>query len=48
MTSYNWTERLRAIYDKAVALYRDGNRDLDSYFSPEETAWLASVGLHPI
>jgi hypothetical protein len=48
MTSYNWTERLRAIYDKAVGLYRAGNRDLDSYFSPGETAWLSSVGLRPI
>jgi len=48
MTSYNWTERLRAIYDKAVDLYRGGNRDLDSYFTPEETAWLSSVGLRPI
>ena len=48
MTSYNWTERLRSIYDKAVHLYRGGNRDLDSYFTPEETAWLSSVGLRPI
>lgn len=48
MISYHWTERLRAIYDKAVGLYRGGNRDVDSYFSPEESAWLASVGLRPI
>lgn len=48
MTSYNWTDRLRALYDKAVGLYGGGNRDLDSYFNTEETAWLASVGLRPI
>jgi hypothetical protein len=48
MTSYNWTERLRAIYDKAGDLYRGGNRDLPSYFTPDETAWLASMGLRPI
>jgi hypothetical protein len=48
MASYNWTERLRTIYDKAVTLYREGNRDLDSYFTAEETSWLASVGLRPI
>jgi hypothetical protein len=48
MVSYNWTIRLRAIYDKAVTLYRGGNRDLDSYFTTEETSWLASVGLRPI
>jgi len=48
MTSYNWTERLRAIYDKTIDLYRGGNRDLSSYFTQEETSWLASIGLRPI
>ena len=48
MTSYNWTERLRAIYDKTIDLYRGGNRDLSSYFTLEETSWLASIGLRPI
>ena len=48
MTSYNWTERLRAIYDKTIDLYRGGNRDLSSYFTQEETTWLASIGLRPI
>jgi hypothetical protein len=48
MASYNWTERLRAIYDKTIDLYRGGNRDLSSYFTQEETSWLASVGLRPI
>jgi hypothetical protein len=48
MTAYHWTEQLRKIYDKAVDLYRGGNRDLDSYFTPGETAWLSSVGLRPI
>jgi hypothetical protein len=48
MTSYNWTERLRAIYDKTIDLYRGGNPDLSSYFTQEETTWLASIGLRPI
>ena len=48
MISYLWTRRLRELYDKAVDLYREGNRDLSSYFTPEETAWLASIGLRPI
>lgn len=48
MGSYNWSERLRAIYDKTIDLYRGGNRDLSSYFTPEETSWLASIGLRPI
>jgi hypothetical protein len=48
MISYGWTERLRSLHAKAVDLYRGGHRDLPSYFTPEETAWLASVGLRPI
>jgi hypothetical protein len=48
MTSYLWTQKLREIYDKAVALNKEGNRELNSYFSPEETAFLASIGLRPI
>lgn len=46
--SYLWTQQLRAIYDKAVELYRLGNRDLESYFTPEEVSFLASIGLRPI
>ena len=46
--SYLWTQQLRPIYDKAVDLYRQGNRDLESYFTPEETSFLTSVGLRPI
>jgi hypothetical protein len=48
MKSYLWTRKLRELYDKAVDLYRGGNRDLDSYFSADERAWLTSVGLRPI
>ena len=48
MQSYLWTRKLREIYDKAVALYQQGNRDLGSYFSAEETAFLSSIGLRPI
>ena len=48
MTSYLWTDRLRELHDKAVNLYRAGNRDLAAYFNAEEISWLASVGLRPI
>jgi hypothetical protein len=48
MSSYLWTQKLREIYDKAVALYKGGNRDLDSYFSDEEKGFLSSIGLRPI
>jgi hypothetical protein len=46
--SYLWTRRLRELYDKAVDLYRNGIRELGSYFNAEETAWLTSIGLRPI
>ena len=48
MKSDVWTTGLRAIYDKAVRLYRGGQRDDVTYFSPEETFFLASIGLKPI
>jgi hypothetical protein len=48
MTSYGWTERLRSLHAKAIDLYRGGNRDPASYFTEEESSWLASVGLRPI
>lgn len=43
-----WTREFRVVYDKAVALYQKGNRDLSRYFTEEEKAFLASIGLKPI
>jgi len=43
-----WTRSLRAIYDKAVSLYRGGNRNDAMYFSHDEKSFLASIGLKPI
>ena len=48
MASYLWTRQLREIYDKAVELYRGGNRYSESYFTAEEVAFLSSIGLRPI
>jgi hypothetical protein len=48
MPNYLWTRTLREIYDKAVDLYRGGNRDLESYFTTDEKAFLSSIGLRPI
>ena len=48
MNSYLWTIKLRELYDKSVDLYRGGNREHESYFTPEEQVWLASIGLRPI
>lgn len=48
MNSYLWTRKLRELYDKSTDLYRGGNSNLETYFTPEESSWLASVGLRPI
>jgi len=48
MEAHDWTRSFRKLYDKAVNLYRDGIHDLDTYFSPEEVAELASIGIKPI
>lgn len=48
MKNYNWTQDLKAIYDKALGLYRGGNTELESYFHPEEIERLAELGLRPI
>jgi len=43
-----WTQRFRAVYDKSLSLYRSGQTDLASYFTPEEKAFLDSIGIKPI
>lgn len=48
MISYTWTLQFRSLYDKAVELYRTGNRELASYFTKEEVSFLASIGIRPI
>lgn len=48
MDSTDWTHQLRALYDKAVALYRQGQRGAESYFETEEADFLSSIGLKPI
>jgi hypothetical protein len=48
VSSYHWTQLLRPLYDKAVTLYGQGNRELESYFSAEEISFLTSIGLRPI
>jgi len=45
MSHYAFAHTFRALYDKAVALYASGRRGADTYFPPEETAWLSANGL---
>jgi len=45
MSHYTFAQTFRTLYDKAVALYASGQRGADTYFSADESAWLASNGL---
>jgi hypothetical protein len=42
-----WQNSFKATYDKALALFRKGNRRPESYFTDAEVAWLASIGCKP-
>ena len=47
MKHYDFGDRFRAIYDKAVGLYRAGRPGLANWFTADETAWLAANGITP-
>ena len=44
---YDWDDLFRECYVKAVAVYRDGNRQPATFFNAAETAFLASIGCTP-
>ena len=44
MHQYDYQETFKKLYNKAVSLYNQGNRDKDSYFSPDESAFIAANG----
>jgi hypothetical protein len=45
MKHYDFADRFRALYDKAVKLYASGRKGADGYFTPEESAFLAANGI---
>lgn len=45
MSHYTFTTEFRRLYDKAVALYAKGQRGAGTFFSSEETAFLAANGI---
>lgn len=47
MTNYNFTGNFRTLYEKTLRQYTAGQRGLQSYFSPEEMAFLSANGLTP-
>lgn len=46
MDNYTYQSTLKQIWESAVAEYRDGNRNPDSYFDEATLAELASIGLN--
>jgi hypothetical protein len=45
MKHYDFADRFRALYDKAVKLYAAGQTGPDTYFTADESAFLAANGL---
>jgi hypothetical protein len=45
MSHYAFAQTFRALYDKATALYAKGQRGAETYFTADESAWLASNGI---
>jgi len=46
--NYDWHYRFKAIYDKALTQFQQGNRKLETYFTDDECAYLVSMGCKPI
>lgn len=47
MVHYDFALKFRALYDRAVAFYAKGQRGAETYFEPEQQAFLAANGLTP-
>lgn len=48
MKHYDWPEKLRLTYDKALDFHKAGGRDPDAFLTPNERDELATIGLVPI
>lgn len=46
MKHYDFADRFRALYDQAVKLYASGRKGADTYFTPDESAFLATNGIN--
>lgn len=47
MKHYDFADRFRALYEKAVGLYAAGRDQPASWFSRDELAWLSANGITP-
>jgi hypothetical protein len=45
MKNYDFPDKFRELYDKAVALYAQGQREAGKYFLAGEKTWLAANGI---
>lgn len=45
MKHYTFAATFRSLYDKAVSFYSAGRRGSDTYFTADESAWLAGNGI---
>ena len=45
--AYTWDAAFLALFDRSVAKYRAGSRDLAAYYSAEDSAFLRSIGYKP-
>lgn len=45
MKHYDFAARFNALYDHALALFRQGQRGADTFFDADQRAWLAANGL---
>ena len=44
MSQYTWETTFRQLFDRCVKLHRSGNSNHSSWFSPEDQAFLKSIG----
>ncbi len=42
-----WANKFQTIFEQGLEKYQSGHRDVDSFFSSEETAFLATIGCKP-
>ena len=45
MSHYDFTRQFASLYDKAVALYRKGQRGAETFFDKADASWLVANGL---
>ena len=42
-----WNERFLELFRRCLAAYQSGNKDFNSYYSPDDLSFLASIGYKP-